>query len=122
MIKQNIKIALLCIFGFIIFWLIMFCFIKIDVSTSGLISFEDATSYISIETKASAYIINHDFDRIKIEYKKQYFSCPITFVRSGEIHDDYFIVLPEIVVTTETYILTNVIIDSLNVYEYLIKK
>ncbi len=100
----------------------MFCFIKVDVATTGLITFDDGYSYLTLDTKAGSYIENHDFEYIKLEYKKQYFNCYISFERSSETAIDYFIILPEIVSTTETYMISNIIIDSLNIYEYICKK
>ena len=122
MIKQNIKIALLAILGFISFWLILFSFIKIDVATTALISFNEGSSFMSIDSKYAAYIENHSMEYVKLEYEKQYFNCHITYVRSTEIHYDYFIVLPEVITTEETYFVSNVIIDSLNIYQYIFKK
>lgn len=122
MVKQNIKVALFVILAFICFWLIMFCFIKIDVASTGLITFQDGTSYITVNNKTSAYIEKHDFQYIKLEYEKQYFSCYINLEKSSETSTDYFIILPEVMYTTETYLVSNIIIDSLNIYEYIFKK
>lgn len=122
MIKQNIKVALLAIAGFITFWLILFSFVKIDVATSALISFNEGSAFMSIDSKYAAYIENHGFEYVKLEYEKQYFNCHITYVRSSDVHYDYFIVLPEVITTEETYFISNVIIDSLNIYQYIFKK
>lgn len=122
MIKQNIKIALFTVLGLISFWLLMFSFIKIDVATSALISFDQDSTYMSIDSKSASYIENHGFEYVKLEYQKQYFNCHITYVRSSEIHYDYYIILPEVIQTTESYFVTNIIIDSLNVYQYIFKK
>lgn len=122
MIKQNIKVALLAIAGFLTFWLILFSFVKIDVATSALISFNEGSAFMSIDSKYAAYIENHGFEYVKLEYEKQYFNCHITYVRSSDVHYDYFIVLPEVITTEETYFISNVIIDSLNIYQYIFKK
>ena len=122
MIKQNIKVALLAILGFISFWMILFCFIKLDISTSALITFDQGLSYMTIDNKSAAYIENHGFEYIKLEYEKQYFNCHITFVRSSEIQYVYFIVLPDVITISDNYFITNIVIDSLNIYQYLLKK
>lgn len=122
MIKQNIKVALLSIVGLITFWMVLFCFIKLDVAASALITFEDSMSYMTIDTKSAAYIENHNFEYVKLEYQNQYFNCHITYVKSSDVQYDYFIVLPSVITATDNYLITNIIIDSLNVYQYLLKK
>ena len=122
MIKQNIKVSVFVILGFICFWLIICCFIKIDIASTGLITFNDATAYLTVDTKIATYIEKNNFEYIKLEYKKQYFSCYINLEQTSETSTNYFIILPEVVSTTETYIISNIIIDSLNIYEYIFKK
>lgn len=122
MIKQNIKIALFAILGLVAFWLVLLIFIRIDITSQAVVSFEDSYSYITIENKSASYIENHQLDYIKMEYEKQYFSCHITFSSSSEDYSYYLISLPSIVEKSVNYFSTNIIIDSLNVYEYLIKK
>lgn len=122
MIKQNMKVALLAILGMITLWLIIFSFIKIDVSTKAVVTFVDSFNYIAIDNKSSAYIENHELDYVKMEYKKQYFSCHITYSSGSDDFQYYLISLPEIVDKSKTYFETNIIIDSLNIYEYWLKK
>lgn len=122
MVKQNIKVAIIAIVSFITFWLILFNFIKIDVSSQGVISFVESTSYIAIDSKTGAYIQNHEIDYVKIEYNHQYFSSHITYSSGNDEYTYYCISLPQIIEKTESYILTNVVADSLNVYQYLFKK
>ena len=122
MIKQNIKIALIAIIGFITFWLIAFNFIKIDVATQGLISINDAGPYIALEKNTSAYVQKHGIDYIKMQYNKQYFNCHITYTSGNEEYGYYYISLPSIFEKTTEYLLANVIVDSLNVYQYIFKK
>ncbi|MCQ3907563.1 MAG: hypothetical protein MJ219_02185 [Mycoplasmoidaceae bacterium] len=57
-----------------------------------------------------------------MEYNKQYFSCHIIFSSSSEDFQYYLISLPEMVDKTKPYIETNIIVDSLNIYQYLLKK
>ncbi|MBQ0045407.1 MAG: hypothetical protein KBS35_00755 [Mycoplasma sp.] len=122
MIKQNIKVALLVVLGLITFWLVILSFIKIDISAPAIVTYVDTFSYVAIDTKSAAYIENHALDYIKMEYEKQYFSCHITFSSSNEQYSYYLISLPDIVDKSRNYLDTTIIIDSLNIYQYLLKK
>ena len=122
MIKQNIKVALLSILFLVVFWLIMFSFIKIDVGSKAIITFDNTYSYIAIDTANSSYIEKHEIDYVKMEYEKQYFDCHITYTSKVDDFQYYLISLPDIVDKTSNYIETNIIIDSLNIYQYLFKK
>ncbi|MCQ2748199.1 MAG: hypothetical protein MJ223_03010 [Mycoplasmoidaceae bacterium] len=122
MVKQNIKIALLSVFFIIGILLIMLNFLKIDICTQAVIAFDKTYSYIAIENESSSYIENNQIDYVRMEYEKQYFNCHITYVSSSTDFKMYLISLPEIVEKTESYLQSKIIVDSLNVYEYLIKK
>lgn len=122
MIKQNIKVALFVVLGLVAFWLIMFIFIKLDVSCQAVITFNESYSFISIDAQDGAYIENHNIDYVKIEYKKQYFSCSITYSSADEQYSTYLISLPDIGIDKTNPFPTNIIIDSLNVYQYWLKK
>ena len=122
MIKQNMKVALLAILGMLTLWLIIFSFIKIDVATKAVVTFVDSFNYIAIDSKSAAYIEKHELDYVKMEYSKQYFSCHITYSSSDDDFQYYLISLPDIVDKTKSYLETNIIIDSLNIYQYLLKK
>lgn len=122
MIKQNIKVALFVVLGLITLWLVIFSFIKIDISASAVVTFVDTFNYIAIDTKSAAYIENHEIDYIRMEYEKQYFSCHITFSSSNEQYSYYLISLPDIIDKSSNYLGTTIIIDSLNIYQYILKK
>ncbi|XQP55885.1 MAG: hypothetical protein ACOQNY_00600 [Mycoplasmoidaceae bacterium] len=122
MIRQNIKIALLAFLALITFWLVMFNFIKIDIATKGVITFVDSFNYLALDVTSSAYIENHQLDYVKMQYAKQYFNCHITYSSTSEDFNYYLISLPPIVDKTKSYIQANIIIDSLNIYEYILKK
>lgn len=121
MIRQNIKVALFVILGLITFWLIIFSFIKLDVTTHGLISHNDSYYILTIDDNSAAYIENNAIDYIKMEYEKKYRSCHISFSSTQEGYCNYLISLPEDVDVFD-YLDANIIIDSLNVYQYLLKK
>lgn len=122
MIKQNIKIAIVAIIACLTFWLVTFNFIKIDVSTISLISMVDTVPEIAIESKIGSYIENHAIDRIKMNYQSQYYWCNISLIKSSDQYYDYSIILPDVVDKTQQYLTTTIIVDKLNVYQYLFKK
>ena len=122
MIKQNIKVALFVVLGMLILWLVLLCFIKIDISSSGVITYEESMSFLTISTKTGSYIEKHEIDYIKMEYEKQYFNCHITYSSADKEFTYYLISLPDIVDKSTNYLNTNIIVDSVNVYQYLIKK
>ena len=122
MIKQNMKVALLAILGMITLWLIIFSFIKIDIATKAVVTFVDSFNYIAIDSKTASYIENHELDYVKMEYNKQYFSCHITYSSGQDDYHYYLISLPDIVDKSKNYLETNIIVDSLNIYQYLLKK
>lgn len=122
MIRQNIKMATIIIIGLLTLWLILFNFIKLDITTQGVVTFVDSFNYLMLDRSSAAYIENHDIDYVKFEYNKQYFDCHITYASSSEESQTYLIFLPTIVDKTKPYLTANIIIDSLNVYQYWIKK
>jgi len=118
MIKQNIKIAIITIICFITFWLVMFNFIKIDKASQGFLYFDNTIPMVSIENETSAYIQKHEIDRIKVEFNKQYFDCHITFSEYNEQYSTYLIVVPSEVYKAQSYMMTNIIVDSQNLYQH----
>ena len=122
MIRQNIKIALFAILGLITFWLVMFSFIKIDVATNGFILFEEQDT-ITIDSQSASYIESHDCHQVQVEYKKQYYTCSIYGATGTGDFCTYSIYgLSKFVDPGEPYLDTKIIIDSLNIYQYLLKK
>lgn len=122
MIKQNIKVALFVVLGIITFWLILFSFIKLNVTTTIAVNF-DSREFI-LDKKSAAYIDSHGRrDKLWLEYESQYFLCKVFdgYQEDNLIH--YPIKSLDPGVTQVTGILqTHLIMDSLNVYHYLIKK
>lgn len=122
MIKQNIKVALIVIIGLLTFWLIMFNFVKLDVSVKTSIYFNGNASLVAIDSKNSSYIEKHEIRKVKMEYEKQYFNSTITYSSTTDSIDWYLISLPQVIHKSDNPIETTLILDSLNIYEYLIKK
>lgn len=121
MLKQNIKIAIIAIIGFLTLWLVVLNFIKIDIATQSIVNFQNKIPYAAIDVKTSSYIENKELSYVKLLYNKQSFNCPITFSSAGNEYNYYLIVLPSVVDQTGQYLVLNLIIDSLNVYQYVFK-
>lgn len=122
MIRQNIKIAILAIFGLITIWLIIFNFIKLDVTTTIMINFD--TQEFVIDAKNAAYIeANRRREDLKIEYEHQYFNCKL-FEPYGEGEFKYYpiMTIDPVIDQTQGLLSTNLLIDKLNIYNYLLKK
>jgi len=122
MVKQNIKIAIVSIIACLTFWLVIFNFIKIDVSTTSLINLTDTTPQISIESNVGSYIENHNIEKIRMNYHNQYYWCNIYYATSSSDYYNYAIMLPDVVDKTQQFFTTTIIVDKLNVYQYLFKK
>lgn len=122
MIKQNIRIAIIAILIFLGLWALVCAFIKIDLSSQVLINFDTEFPIVSIHNKDASYIEKYDISNIKIEYEKQYFQSQITYESKNDEYTNYFIYLPPVVAKPSGYFVTNSIIDTVNFYQYLIKK
>lgn len=122
MIKQNIKIAILAILGLLTFWLVMFNFIKLDVTTTVMINFE--TQEFIVDVKSATYIESHDRrEYLLMEYQHQYLSCKLFEpYGEGEYRHYPIMMIDDVVDQTQGLLTTNLIIDKLNIYYYLFKK
>lgn len=121
MIKQNIKVAIIFVLGLLTIWLVVFAFIKLDVATQAIINFDERE--IIVDAKNAAYIQNRDKkDNLKIEYEKQYWDCTLY---DPTIEDEYWhfpIYIRYLPEWPTGLVNTHLIIDSLNIYQYLFKK
>lgn len=122
MIKQNIKIALCAILGLVVLWLITFCFIKIDVSAQTSIIFDGETPIVYLNNRDASYVENHKrSDKIRFYYSGSYQYGELI---NPEVFGDWtsYILQTNIKFDVENPIPINLILDSLNVYQYLTKK
>lgn len=119
MIRQNIKVALFVILGLITFWLIMFGFIKLDVASEAWVNVQENT--VMTTAKIGAYIQNHN-NHIKIKIVDQYISYTLSGVAVTEQYWTFTVLEPLPIDPTIEGKPVSIIVDSLNIYQYLLKK
>lgn len=123
MISQNIKVALLTLIGLLTLWLIIFAFIKVDVSTQVLVTFNEGTTQLAIDSISASYIQSYQREEsVKIRYQNQYHYCHLINPEPSSEYTYYTIVSGPVFDPTIGYLQTDLIIDSLNIYQYVIKK
>lgn len=122
MINQNIKICIGIILSMITTLLLIFKFIKVDKSSQALITTENDEQSINIDNELSSYIEKHQINNIKILYNRQYYSCEIFYFKKIQDFTKYWVFLPPNVILEDQYFLTNIIVDSLDFYHYLLTK
>ncbi|MCQ2956450.1 MAG: hypothetical protein MJ233_00870 [Mycoplasmoidaceae bacterium] len=93
-----------------------------DVTTTIAVNFE--TREFIVDKKSAAYIDSHNRrDYLRLEFENQYFPCKVfeAYLEDNWMHYPIKSIDPG--VTQVTGLLqTHLIMDSLNVYQYLIKK
>lgn len=119
-IKQNIKICVVTIFIMIISILLLFKFVKIDKSCQALIMIEEDSQTINIDNDLSSYIEKKQINNINVLYDHQYYSCNVIYFKKIHGFTKYWIFLPTNIVIEDQYYLTNIVVDSIDLYHLLI--
>lgn len=121
MVWRNINVGL---FAFFILALSMFTtlsFLKIDVVTTAILLCNNSDSII-VNDKDGRYIESNKINNVAIRLNNKYYWCNIEYQSSDEKNFCYSILLPKYLEIIETYQDVNIILGSVNFYQYFFMK
>lgn len=121
MVWRNINVGL---FAFFILALSMFTtlsFLKIDVVTTAILLCNNSDSII-VNDKDGRYIESNKINNVAIRLNNKYYQCNIEYQSNDEKNFCYSILLPKYLEIIETYQDVNIILGSVNFYQYFFMK
>lgn len=121
MVWRNINVGL---FAFFILALSMFTtlsFLKIDVATTAILLCNNSDSII-VNDKDGRYIESNKINNVAIRLNNKYYWCNIEYQSNDEKNFCYSILLPKYLEIIETYQDVNIILGSVNFYQYFFMK
>lgn len=121
MVWRNINVGL---FAFFILALSMFTtlsFLKIDVVTTAILLCNNSDSII-VNDKDGRYIESNKINNVAIRLNNKYYWCNIEYQSNDEKNFCYSILLPKYLEIIETYQDVNIILGSVNFYQYFFMK
>lgn len=121
MVWKSINVGLFAFFILMISMFTTLSFLKIDVATTAILLRNNFNSIIITATDGK-YIENNKINNIAIRLNNQYYHCNIEYQSSDEKNFCYFIFLPKYLEIIETYQDVNLILDSINFYQYFLQK
>lgn len=122
MIWKNINIGILAFFILVLSMFSTLSFLKIDIATTAILLRNDFDSII-VSSNDGKYLESNNITNIAIRLNNQYYRCNIEYSSCDDKSFSYAIYLPKYLEIIETYQDVNLILDSVNFYQYfLIKK
>ena len=121
MVWRNINVGLFAFFILALSMFITLSFLKIDVVTTAILLCNNSDSII-VNDKDGRYIESNKINNVAIRLNNKYYWCNIEYQSNDEKNFCYSILLPKYLEIIETYQDVNIILGSVNFYQYFFMK